>query len=627
MSRNPKATAFFEDALQNPTNMFITIHGAPLALSADTKDESKTGIVPNNCILILITPPQAVVFSSPVEDTETYRFFQQKNWIKTLLRGASENCYGADRYVSKNADERVEPLDPNSESDSGDDDDSDSDSDGSSDSDGKRVGDKREFDEMRTVDGLVFFDKGPEQDIIHAKIRTKNGTPDSECEDTIIYSTKENIEEHKKMMARTKSNDSEKGFELLNNIQIFLPGDEFYNQYQEFDAESKDFNAYYLGPLRDDYRYPPSGNPQDEALVYPYFQIDGAQDGTEILVSKVKDGKNVAWQKGQTVTTVTHKTANAEKRHIGANFPPYFNRDLLPKADHKMQAAPKTTQQLLDLIMGESAKMGENWSDEKGKDLPKIVILNSCSPSKEPGKKKSASYARILDSRRQQMFQDMKENLALRGRIYWQGRKRFCALRNLVKPVAQPQGVDPVLPYWEGHNQFTRIDEEDLASTHKFIGDLFNEEDKARNKYIGDKQLDTDNLREFEIEPLTFGEDYGQELFFGLYTAAATDRRQTIMKQLREYWSNKFGPENEEEWSWEKMVDKWEEMRRQPQLEWTQPQEGNYKVDETEGGNKKRKTRRRRKTRKKRKKRTRKRTRKKKKRRRKKKRRTRRKKK
>jgi hypothetical protein len=225
------------------------------------------------------------------------------------------------------------------------------------------------------------------------------------------------------------------------------------------------------------------------------------------------------------------------------------------------------------------------------------------------------------------MFQDMKGNLALRGRIYWQGRKRFCALRNLVRPVEQSQGVEPVLPYWERHDQFTRIDQEDLASTHKFIGDLFNEEDKARNKYIGDNKLDTDKLREFEIEPLTFGGDYGQELFFGLYTAAATDRRQTIMKQLREYWSNKFGPENEEEWSWEKMVDKWEKMRKQPPLEWTPPQEGNYKVDETEGGNKRRKTRRRRKTRKKRKKRTRKRTKKKKKRRRRNKRRTKRKKK
>ena len=32
------------------------------------------------------------------------------------------------------------------------------------------------------------------------------------------------------------SSNAEKGFEVLNNIQIFFPGDRFYNQFQEFDA-------------------------------------------------------------------------------------------------------------------------------------------------------------------------------------------------------------------------------------------------------------------------------------------------------------------------------------------------------------------------------------------------------
>ena len=98
MSRTQRRD-FFEQALQNPTNIFMTIHGGPLSYSSQTASENMVGIVPEGCILVIITPPQAVVFSSPTEDTETFRFFQQKNWIKTLHTGSSQNCYGASKYI------------------------------------------------------------------------------------------------------------------------------------------------------------------------------------------------------------------------------------------------------------------------------------------------------------------------------------------------------------------------------------------------------------------------------------------------------------------------------------------------------------------------------------------------
>ena len=79
---------FFEAALENPTNIFMTIHGGPLSYSSQTASENMVGIVPQGCILVIITPPQAVVFSSPTEDTETFRFFQQKQsqFNKCLLK-------------------------------------------------------------------------------------------------------------------------------------------------------------------------------------------------------------------------------------------------------------------------------------------------------------------------------------------------------------------------------------------------------------------------------------------------------------------------------------------------------------------------------------------------------------
>ena len=102
---------FFEAALQNPTNIFMTIHGGPLSYSSQTASENPVGIVPEGCILVIITPPQAVVFSSPTEDTETFRFFQQKNWIKTLLTGSSQNCYGASKYIPDWIEEKDIPKD------------------------------------------------------------------------------------------------------------------------------------------------------------------------------------------------------------------------------------------------------------------------------------------------------------------------------------------------------------------------------------------------------------------------------------------------------------------------------------------------------------------------------------
>ena len=65
----------------------MTIHGGPLSYSSKTANENPVGIVPDGCILVIITPPQAVVFSSPTEDTETFRFFNKKIGLKPYLLG------------------------------------------------------------------------------------------------------------------------------------------------------------------------------------------------------------------------------------------------------------------------------------------------------------------------------------------------------------------------------------------------------------------------------------------------------------------------------------------------------------------------------------------------------------
>ena len=85
-------------------------------------------------------------------------------------------------------------------------------------------------------------------------------------------------DDRKAFYNRQTSSNAEKGFEVLNNIQIFFPGDRFYNQFQEFDAESTDFDAYCLGPLKEDYRLPYTGNTADECIQYGVTTYEGDDD-------------------------------------------------------------------------------------------------------------------------------------------------------------------------------------------------------------------------------------------------------------------------------------------------------------------------------------------------------------
>ena len=93
-------------------------------------------------------------------------------------------------------------------------------------------------------------------------------------------------DDRKAFYDRKTSSNAEKGFEVLNNIQIFFPGDRFYNQFQEFDAESTDFDAFCLGPLKEDYRLPYTGDTADECMQYGVTTYEG-DDEVSVLVPKM----------------------------------------------------------------------------------------------------------------------------------------------------------------------------------------------------------------------------------------------------------------------------------------------------------------------------------------------------
>ena len=568
---------FFEAALENPTNIFMTIHGGPLSYSSQTASENMVGIVPEGCILVIITPPQAVVFSSPTEDTETFRFFQQKNWIRTLRTGSSQNCYGASKYIPPWIDKRNIPKDEEDEireKEAKEGKKMELDSDSSSDEEDIELSEMsiKQLKEELKERGLDYYTQNedgkrvtkaklikilekiiaeedaepepyftnPDQEAPLGKIRRAQDDfqPDARQLPSAFFYDPEDEADRADFYARQTSSNAEKGFEVLNNIQIFFPGDRFYNQFQEFDAESTDFDAYCLGPLKEDYRIPFTGNTSDECIHYGVTTYEGDDDVSVLVPRMTQEGQ--AWRPGDNVTTNTHKLGSAAT--LGAQRVSYFNRKS-PLADHANASSKKTTQQVLDYIMQQSA--GEN----KGK--PKMVILNSCSPSKPSSVGKKRTYrTRILESRNKALYQDMKQNIAYRGQVYFEGTRRFCELRSSVRK--QGIGPDPLLPFWVDHQQFTRIDKEDLSFTHIFIGKIFKEEEDA----IQEKIVELGAVPEqFSIAPQTIS----QELFLALYTIAATDRRGTIMIQLRDSWIKFFGT-NERDHSWENMVKLWNQQ-------------------------------------------------------------------
>jgi len=527
MTTNQKK-AYFETALNNPTNVFMTIHGDPLPR---TSGQPSTGVVPDGCILVIITPPQAVVFSSPTEDTETYRFFQQKNWIKTLFTPSSENCYGADGYLRPYegvVGDRKEP----------DDDDADLD----------------HISIQEDPDNYIV--QGADAEAVPFKIRKRDQLflDASELTETGLAHLEEDERRRRILFdlhSKNQPNPQQRGFEILNHIQIFLPGQRYYNQSLTFDAESTDFDAYCLGPLKEYYHLPYTNNAADETIPYSVVNYDGPYDEDGISQLRLRAEAKRVFTRGESsaaadhpVDVVSHTSQGPLAQSKGAQRYRLFNRThtTQQQAPHLgNRASLTTTQEVLNHIIRVSRVENE------GK--PKIIILNSCSPS--------ASRDGETKSRVPLEYEAMKENIKIRGKIYMDGRKQFCELRAKVADQRMDKSQQTKLPLYIEHYQYTRIDEEDLNNTHNFIGRLFEEEVEIRNANLSGfgtsvpAQYSTPPSREL------------MELFNPLYIISISDRRATLLPQFRKRWIGLFG-DTTQEYGWAVMVQKYNNEMNSP---------------------------------------------------------------
>ena len=364
---------------------------------------------------------------------------------------------------------------------------------------------------------------------------------------------------------------TEPGFEILNNIQVFFPGEYFYNQDQELDAEaaSADFDSYYTGPSRLDYRWPDSSSTlgginklRDEPLPFGLATLEGSTAPdyrAHILKNKRSgDGKKVV-----------------RKFNGGLSRTPYFNRATcgLPYWQPRIgsNADENDGVRLVANAVQQSGPTAGGWSTEDvlqliaGKESsPKIVILNSCSPSLSVQRQKAANDGLDEDGRKirkqQRKVASMSDNLRYRNHIYWNGRKNFRMLRRYL-PWLGGEASNPLLPIWSNHSQFTRIDKEDLHYTHTFIGDVFARERQLRTLNLQYQQQGLPHQQNINVPIQTILDNANQpvpavggiyELFPALYTTAALDRRGTLMYQLRDRFQGLFGKA-----IWEAYVASW----------------------------------------------------------------------
>tara|TARA_R110001592_G_scaffold33135_1_gene115258 strand:- start:836 stop:2716 length:1881 start_codon:yes stop_codon:yes gene_type:complete len=568
------------DCITRGDGIFITSHGGPLSISIDTRGQPSIGVVPDNILLIFHTPMQAVVHSNTIQDTENMRFYSQRNFFKTGMQpgstiiGSTENCYGTDRYVDPNitarviTTEEVEEEEEEAKKEAEDSEDSDDEEE-----DGESDEERGETLILQKASlRLNAMALNSEQNCPKANLYLGVKDDDSDRDmDTSDSDDDDYVEDFENFMKRKTTNTTDHGFELLNHIQAFLPGDSYYSQNQSFDEEDIDFDGYHIPPPRQDYRVPDGDRTatstdelkqqfMNETLPYPLVQYEG----NDIQIEYIK-------QNGETGLRKVY--------HAGARRHEYFNRAMFgfshmnyntspPSEDPGNPLAGKTISEGASAALPRTTDAMLRYLSQKhtesGNEGLLLVVVNSCSPSKELSSymktevQKLTGEDNILSGRRQTQMQRMIHNLIERNICYWRGRGNFSRIRTNIPwisqsgetrdfPTTAPILPNPLLPHWEsGNAQFTRIDEEDRHYTYKFIGQLIAMEREHRLKEAEKGNQNPPYL--YFSTP---------ELFFALFTIASCDRRGTIMINLAAKLRGFFG----DDW-WTGHVNMWLDLAK-----------------------------------------------------------------
>ena len=438
---------FYETQIMNrPNSVFVTLHGTPItAGELDTNGVEPIFQVPPGCMVVMLAPPGTVVFGGDAEDMCSYRYAKTKLFMGAAFTNSPHNCYNADRPVqSLQRDEGLVEAYASSK-------------------------DAPE-EEPATIAARVsqrhekIAEKLAEKEEKQAELKARKAggcTPETRAD--ILKEIQQNVH-------------SPYGHEILENMQIFFPGDWVYNQYQEWEHDPQssgniwggydpNFDIFRLGARVDSYKGTfsggglnpqqyPSENPQDcQAGHFPPPGVDLTNlKGKSIQQTPVSIGINVpAKGGGEELGCIPYRGPTPNMVH------PLSDR---LKGDYGT-AMKITTQELIQRLC----------ADGTG---PKMIVLNSCSPYRPASDRHKGRLPSRSPGSGARGSIPNAANLLLRNYCYDWGRKNFCKMRLWAgKMSKQTRTPLPVVPQYDEHRGITVAFTDDREDFYKTIGEFF----------------------------------------------------------------------------------------------------------------------------------------------------------
>lgn len=433
--------------MNSPDSVFVTLHGTPItAGELNTDGVEPIFQVPDNCMVVMLAPPGTVVFGGDAEDMCSYRYAKTKLFMGAAFTESVHNCYNADRPVQslQRDDGLVEAYasskDPKEEEPA---------------TIAARVSQRHE----KIAEKLAE----KEQKQAELKARKAGGcTPETRAD--IIKEIQQNVH-------------SPYGHEILENMQIFFPGDWVYNQYQEWEHDPQssgniwggydpNFDIFRLGARVDSYQGTFGGgglNPQQYPTENPQNCQAGHFPPPGVDLTNLK-GKSIPQQTPVSIgINVPAEGGGEELGCIPYNGPtPNMVHPLSDRLKQHYGTAMKiTTRELINRLCADG--MG-----------PKMIVLNSCSPYRPA----SARHKGRLPSRNPGSgARDSipnASNLLLRNYCYDWGRKNLCKMRLWAAQMSSRTATPlPVVPQYDEHRGITVAFTDDREDFYKTIGEFF----------------------------------------------------------------------------------------------------------------------------------------------------------
>lgn len=453
---------------KNNKNIFMTAHGDPY------EGPNLEFIVPDNVILVFITPRSQVIFSDPSDDLESLIYLKNPNWFKSDWNDKPNTCNGAD--VPTYGFSRPDPKNWN-------------------------------FEEAEEPEELVGFD---DQVKFRAKEGLKKGTPQGarnilnyanvffpgdSCYNQSIAFEAESPDFNAFLLGQpyTKAEVSGSGgYRKLYHQQVLLNMAPYFNLTGK-ERESSDASNDLLFQF-----YNNSRSIERPAISMPVVTDNLEGDIDEYPLKEIK-GSN--WSL--------------------AGISPDFNKDIVFQIEEKSsqgdyQPRLNSTETFANYL----SQVSKKYNNE-----PIIMYFNSCSPD----------YTRSTLSKKRDSGATTGKRLleiqALRSDIQKIGRQNFCNLRKHISITSEPLSYFPAmmkddLPrHTDGYARMTSGERHDWYANH--IGHFF------KMLRTDESKKSSSNMRKSKYIGLSPGDKWdAQKALDSIYEEAKMDQSGILLKEL-----------------------------------------------------------------------------------------------